>query len=1189
MSPTDKVHESPFAAIARELRVALELKQTKDRHGSIGLRMKHPPSTLLRRVRWRHRRTRIGRLLHGPLYVSLGIALVFGFAAGVLLLRLSSGPLSFAGLSERVAASIASRIGPGWSVVLSTSALELADGSLALRASGLDIRNPDGVLVVRAPDAVVAVGTLSLLTGGLQPRSLELRDLQVRAALNRDGSLSFVAAEGSDPQAVTLSPPVPNAGEEQPSPGSPAGERSALSTAIASLFDLVLEPRGVVGAIDRARLTNARLTLVDADRRERATFRQVDASFERAADGRRFELRLEGPRGAWRIGGDLRSRDGGREGTLTATDVPVEDLLLLSGLSKVPAETDLKLSGEAEAELRDGKVTRFDGRLATGAGTVQIDDKDMPPIDVEAATAHAVWDESRQTLALNALTLKSGGTDIRLAGELSSDGGQGLRIALSGRDAVVRGAEPSDPPVRIGTIDTSLRTREGSLIVERLRLQGEALDVSLSGVLGSPADPRAVRADGRAVATSARTLLRLWPNGIVHKVRNYLVANLREGMVETLDLAVAMSGEEIVKSMSGGPIPDRSSRIAFTINDGHLKVADGLPHLAGLMTRGTVTGTTAQVSASGGRIQMADGRSLAVSDGTFDLPDTWADDATANVAFRVEGGADALGAFLQSPLLQDVSGFGLDPAQIKGRTELRVALGLPVRRVPQLAELPLTISGTIGGLTVDKAFGKERLENANLAIAYEAGGVAIKGEGRLWGAPAVIDVRQPKAAPAEAYLSFTLDEAMRVRKGVSFGSQLTGPVPVRVALPVGKNAKAGAKVEADLTRAVVDNLVPGWVKAAGKPGKLSFVAVDGSAELRDFALDSGTVQMRGTLTLSAEGHLDKADLSTFKLSPGDDMRVQLERSGGVYRIVARGPVADARPFLRSLTAASTGASSAREKEGRDLDLDIAANILTGFNDEALTNATIKAAIRSRDLRQFQLNGRLRAASVTAQLRRAGTPLLVLESQDAGGTLRFVDLYRRMHGGALSLQITTGDGPQRGLVTVDSFTLRDEPALKRIASTQPQAAMPEDRAAGAQRPRLDANEVQFARLHAEFSRTANRLDFQDAVIFGTQVGFKIGGWIDYGRDRADIAGTFVPVYGLNNIFAQVPLVGPILGGGHNEGLFAVNFRISGLASSPTLTVNPLSVVAPGFLRKLFGAVPFGVDASGATGAPPRAEQ
>jgi hypothetical protein len=519
--------------------------------------------------------------------------------------------------------------------------------------------------------------------------------------------------------------------------------------------------------------------------------------------------------------------------------------------------------------------------------------------------------------------------------------------------------------------------------------------------------------------------------------------------------------------------------------------------------------------------------------------------------------------------------------------DLRVGLTLSLKNVPRMADLPLRISGRIGDLTVEKVFGKERLDGANLELRYANGGVAIKGEGKLWGVPASIDVRQPKAVPGEAVVSFTLDDAARARRGMTFGQQLTGPVPVKVALPLGANARPGAKVEVDLTRAVVDNLVPGWVKPTGKPGKLSFFVPDGSTELREFALDSGTVQMRGTVTLSPEGQLDKADLTSFKLSPGDDMRVQLERAAGVYKVTVRGPVADARPFIRSMTSPGSGKETKDAKDSRDVDLDVQTNILTGFNDEALTAASIKATIRNREMKQFQFSGKLRSAPVTAQLARfdRGTPVLVLESGDAGATLRFVDIYRRMHGGALALQVTTGDGPQRGVVTINSFRLRDEPALKRIASTHVQAGMSEDRASSMQIPRFDVSEVDFTSLKAEFGRSASRLEFRDGVVFGPQVGFKGAGWIDYGRDRTDISGTFVPAYGLNNAFAQVPLFGPILGGGQNEGLFAVNFRISGLASAPTLTVNPLSAVAPGFLRKLFGTGSGATDATGATSVPP----
>jgi hypothetical protein len=67
---------------------------------------------------------------------------------------------------------------------------------------------------------------------------------------------------------------------------------------------------------------------------------------------------------------------------------------------------------------------------------------------------------------------------------------------------------------------------------------------------------------------------------------------------------------------------------------------------------------------------------------------------------------------------------------------------------------------------------------------------------------------------------------------------------------------------------------------------------------------------------------------------------------------------------------------------------------------------------------------------------------------------------------------------------------------------------------------------------------------------------------------------------------VPLFGPLLGGGQNEGLFAVNFRLNGQASAPSLSVNPLSAVAPGFLRKLFGV---GAESAPQTGSLPTASE
>ena len=66
----------------------------------------------------------------------------------------------------------------------------------------------------------------------------------------------------------------------------------------------------------------------------------------------------------------------------------------------------------------------------------------------------------------------------------------------------------------------------------------------------------------------------------------------------------------------------------------------------------------------------------------------------------------------------------------------------------------------------------------------------------------------------------------------------------------------------------------------------------------------------------------------------------------------------------------------------------------------------------------------------------------------------------------------------------------------------------------------------------------------------------------------MTGTFMPAYGLNRIFGELPLLGIILGNGRDRGLIGVTFKLAGDADKPTLQINPLSVIAPGIFRSIF---------------------
>ncbi len=88
---------------------------------------------------------------------------------------------------------------------------------------------------------------------------------------------------------------------------------------------------------------------------------------------------------------------------------------------------------------------------------------------------------------------------------------------------------------------------------------------------------------------------------------------------------------------------------------------------------------------------------------------------------------------------------------------------------------------------------------------------------------------------------------------------------------------------------------------------------------------------------------------------------------------------------------------------------------------------------------------------------------------------------------------------------------------------------------------NSNGVAFSRMRAEFTRQTGQLRIKDGVVRGPAVGATIEGNIDYGANQVRMSGTFVPMYGLNNMFGQIPIVGLVLGGGSNEGADRPNLR------------------------------------------------
>ena len=209
-------------------------------------------------------------------------------------------------------------------------------------------------------------------------------------------------------------------------------------------------------------------------------------------------------------------------------------------------------------------------------------------------------------------------------------------------------------------------------------------------------------------------------------------------------------------------------------------------------------------------------------------------------------------------------------------------------------------------------------------------------------------------------------------------------------------------------------------------------------------------------------------------------------------------------------------------------------------------------------------GRMRAVTISAE--------------DAGAALRGFDLYESMSGGTLELKGTFDDSkpssPLTGRLTVDDYRVVDAPALAQLISLMALTGILES---------LQGDGLSFTTLDAPFVFQGGVLEVSEARASGLSLGFTASGKIYTATDVVSLQGTVVPAYAINSVLGYIPLLGDLFTGGEKGGgVFAANYQMSGHTENPKISVNPLSVLAPGFLRELFGLLE-GVETKPASGA------
>lgn len=1075
-------------------------------------------------------------------FIWSALALCLTFAAAIAVVEM--GMLD-ATLNQRAQQAINNSLGDAYHATVDSTVVRLSGGGgLALKAQGVTlIENRSGKPLVTTDAVLIELDPLSLLRGRL--------------------AVSMIEADGAMLDSGLLPRGEPIDLSKLRIDGVPLAMEDAFSR-IDEIAAFIARSR-----TDTVRLSNLTLSFTNAAAKtvtvlvEAIDFTRtpdgsmvIDGGF--SVDGSPASLSLKAVReGASfaRIEGTIENFVPGS--ALTGRNEAGE---VIGGL-----DTTFDLGLQAVRAVEDEKPA-LDFSLSADPGVLHIGEETSP---LNASSFNFGYDFDRLALDIRSSLISMGNSRFPLTGAILDidrvDPGRtsGFAIDLLVSSGVAAPTDSSEAPL---VFDAKLNGRY--LPEERELLFSE---LAISSPLGSLAGSLAFRFGDRApevtfVALADRlesaAVKQMWPWWMAKGARRWVVANLFGGTVTNGRIEIALPKGRL--DALPGPLRMNADelKIAFDIEGARMNVAGNIPPVRDTSGTFSLAGERAEIKISGGTTYFASGRSAKLEGGDFILPKTYDKPLMAEMRIGVSGTADAIAELVTYKPIDALQRTEFTPEDFTGtvKGEVGARFGLVADQNPpepdwQVAmELEdVALKKPVAGRNISGLDGRFRIDPRRAELVSKA---------RIDGIDMDLSLVEPVGSDAavarERKISGTIDSSELAKLAPALGEIVEGPVSLDIAL---NEAEKSQKVEADLSRARLSLPWIGWSKGKGIAAKARFTAIeDGNlTNIRDFRIDGDGFGAEGRLSADKAG-LASADFSRVKLSAADSYALSVQRQRGGYAVNVNGAAADIRPVLAQLKSPSSESG----KEAGSLSIRAKLDTVSGFSGNSLRNVNLAYSSTGGKPSAFDLSAVTDGGQ--AVVGRLGNGALELTSGDAGAFARFLDLYRNMRGGLLNVRLNTDGSQWRGSVDVRNFSLINEERLKSIVSTR----TGEDGRSLNQAVRrdIDVSAVQFERGFADLYLQKGTLRIDRGVVRGPMVGATFQGVVRDADGNMDMTGTFMPAYGLNRLFAELPIVGILLGNGRDRGLIGITFRLAGRTDKPQLTINPLSIIAPGVFRSIF---------------------
>jgi hypothetical protein len=653
----------------------------------------------------------------------------------------------------------------------------------------------------------------------------------------------------------------------------------------------------------------------------------------------------------------------------------------------------------------------------------------------------------------------------------------------------------------------------------------------------------------------------LWPPTLSRGGRRWVVANVHDGVLDQasvqLDLRVdpsARSAEVI------------SARGSMRYHDLTINYFNGLAPVRKVSGTATLADKRLEFTPTGGNV-----RSVQVTGGTLDITNLGEPVEWQTIDLTLAGPIREVLEVIDVKPLRYAHDIGVDPTRVGGRTEFNLHFRFPLLRSLKFDDVEYGIKATMTNATIAKAAMDRDLSNGSFTLEVGRSGVHLRGNARFDNVPFSLDggvFFKPKDGPRSRYrVALTLDDQQRRQLTLDpLPDRISGPIAVDVTYSVFAAGRAEADARLDLRAARLSVAEVGWTKVPDVPGTGRLVldlTKDRITQLREVEVKAAGLHGRFSLTLTPDGEgVQRVDVERLVIGDDEIAGHVARRSEGGWQVELHGPRLDLTHWLNE---SRNDRLSQHSTADPPLLIDARLGHLVLGPRRQLRDVSAQLLREGDNWQKAQIDARF-VNGHELSLRfgnETGRRSLSFEAEDLGSTLSLLDVTDNVAGGRVTVTGEASDASGkrivRGHVEGENYRLVRAPVFARILSLASLSGI------GGM---LAGSGIPFSTLRGDFTYTENHLVLENLLAHGGAIGVTANGMLELGPHRLDIQGTIVPAYTLNSIIGNIPMIGSLLLGGEGQGLFAANYRATGSAADPDVSVNPLSALTPGFLRRLF---------------------